>query len=681
MQPITIADILAVKYLIGAPLWSDDGNYLIYRWNDGGIHDLWCLKPAAKTPPLQITQAKTGVSALLWRPGTHQVALVMDASLYLLEIDSPQKMRRLTYEGGIMSRLAFSPDGKWLSFTNGKTLSFLNLENETRHDIKPLGEVHGGRFSQTVSGDAFAWNPAGDLFLYTWVDARKKPWLALCTPEEGNIWRSAGHTEQISSAQWLTSDQLIYVLSAPFGAAYTYYRMTVPKRADWQDYSDLGIVSRFSPQLEVILQQEDKEKSCSFQHMAVVQPGGRAILFALENDGYYHHYLYTTAEHRLEQLTFGECEDSGQSGEQAVWSADGQRFLYASNRNDRLQRQIWCYDLAARRQTSLTSTATSNVSPFYAPDGQSFVYSHSDQQNNADLWLYDFVSQSSRPLTDSMPTGLREKLVCAQPIHYTSAEDWQIDGFLYQPLDFDPTKKYPAIVWLHGGPARQMRGAWHPSGTYAHFYAFNQYLAGQGYIVLSINYRGGIGYGRAFRHGLWHQKGLHDTLDVINGGKFLQSLPYIEQEKVAVYGLSYGGYLTLLAMTQYPDVFACGINLAGLWDLGIKDRWMEEKYGNYHGDIYLGGAMEANPAMWAKASPNTYRANLTKPLLSLQGTADLNVTIEHQNQLVKDCVALGRGAAFEAVYYPGESHTFRYRQTWQDAFPRMAAFFKQHLQD
>ena len=93
--------------------------------------------------------------------------------------------------------------------------------------------------------------------------------------------------------------------------------------------------------------------------------------------------------------------------------------------------------------------------------------------------------------------------------------------------DFDPTKKYPAIVWVHGGPMRQMRGSWHISSTYAHFYAYNQFLANQGYVVLSPNFRGGIGYGRDFRLGLYQKKGVDDTIDIINSGQYLKDLPFL----------------------------------------------------------------------------------------------------------------------------------------------------------
>lgn len=679
MDKMTIKDVLSVKYLSGLPKWSQDGQWLLYQWNDGGVHDLWLINIQTNQPTVQLTHAKSGVSDFTWRPNSREIAYVMDGALYLAKLDQPITTKQVTWQGGIMGCIAFSPNGEWLAFTDAKTLMFLQVDTGLRKDIKPLGDVFARRFSQTVHQDSFCWNPDGSMFLYTWVDAVKKPWLAICTLEDGNVWRSAGHSKMISSGEWLASNSFIFLLNGAFGAEYISYHVTIPARETWQNYQNLGIVSRFTPQIEVITSLQDVERSCNFQYMTAVRPGGNELLLALELDGFLHHYLYSIPDKTLTQLTFGHCEDLGQAGDQADWSPDGRYFLYASNRNQRIERQIWCYDTLSGCEQQLTNAPVTNLAPVFAPDGQSFVYTHCDKRRNGDLWLYDLTTGQIRQLTDSMPDDLADKMVESEVVQYAGAEGWMLDAFLYKPVDFDPRKKYPAIVWVHGGPMRQMRGSWHPSATYAHFYAFNQYLANQGFVVLSPNFRGGIGYGRDFRHGLWQKKGIDDTIDIVNGGRYLKQLEFVDPDRVAVYGLSYGGYMTLHALTQFPDVFACGINLAGLWDISQWGLWMRSEYGNYDGDSYFLGDMELHPELWALGSPCTYKNNLSKPLLSLQGTADLNVDITQQDKLIRDCVALGRGDAFQAVYYPGESHTFRYRKTWLDALPRMMKFFNQYL--
>lgn len=683
MSQIHVHEILSLRYLTGLPVWSHDEKWLAYKWNDGGVTDLWLVPMQSSDPshhkPNQITTAVSGVSTAEWHPTKNMLAYIMDGNLYLFNPEAQEKHQQLSWEGGYFGRISWHPQGSYLAATNGKTIFFFQEETAKRIDIKPIGDVFGGRFSQTVHGDSFDWSPGGDYFLYTWVDTNKKPYLALCTLSEKNIWRSSGHHQQISGGQWVNEHQLIYSLSGVFGAEFSHCLLTIPQKSQWKNYSDFGIISRFSPNIEILYTQKDDEKNLGFTSFTSIRPGGKDILFGLEKDGYLHHYLYNLEAKTLEQKTFGSCEDYGQAGDKVTWSPSGTSFLYASNRKNRVERHIWHYDLVHNKESCVIDLPVTNLAPVFSPKGTQFVYTHCDQEKNGDLWLYNFKTHTSKQLTFSMPEGLDSKLVKSQLIQYSGAKDWSIDAFLYLPQNFDPQKKYPAIVWVHGGPARQMRGSWHPSSTYALFYAFNQLLTSRGYVVLSPNFRGGIGYGRTFKHGLWKVKGQDDTIDIVNAGKYLKNLDYVDENKVAVYGLSYGGYMTLHSMTQYPEVFTCGINIAGLWDIAQWGFWMRNQYGNYNGDPYFLGDMEQTPELWAKGSPCTYKQNLTRPLLSLQGTADPNVDITQQDKLVRDCVTLGRGADFRAVYYPGENHTFRWRKTWQDAFPQMIEFFDQHL--
>lgn len=684
MSQITINEILAVRYLSGLPAWSSDSRYIAFKYNDGGISDLWLIDllnlKKGEQKPRRLTASTSGVSEFHWHPKEYKLVFIQDGNLCILDLenlDSP--IRKLTQKGNLLGRLSMHPEGKYVAVSDGPTLFFYDLKTGVSTDLKPVGEVFGGRFSQTVHGDSFDFSPNGELFLYTWHDQNKKPYLALCGLKEGNIWRSSGHIDQISGGQWLDNDSFIYKLSGTFGAQYSYYLLRIPPKEQWENFSDLKIISKFKPEIELLFTEKDEKRNVNFTDYASIRPGNRDIIFGSDRDGFLHHYLFNLETKKRTQLTFGQWEDYAQAGDKITWSGDGKTYLYASNRLHRVERHIWQLNPETGENICLIDDSVTNLNPVFSPDGRFFVYNHSNKRQNADLWLYNIDTKEKCQLTDSMPLGLKDKISLSELITYKGAKDWDIDAFLYKPADFDPGKKYPAIVWVHGGPMRQMRGSWHPSSTYALFYAFNQVLASNGYVVLSPNFRGGIGYGRDFRHGLYGVKGIDDTIDIVNAGNYLKSLDYVDVDKVAVYGLSYGGYMTLHSMTQYPKVFACGINIAGLWDIAQWGFWMREKYGNYFGDSYFLGDMEENPKLWALGSPCTYKENLNKPLLSLQGTSDPNVDITQQDKLVMDMVKLGRKENFRAIYYPKESHTFRWRHTWEDAFPIMLDFFNQHL--
>lgn len=670
---ITLDEVLGVKYL-GGFIWSPDGEELVYRWNDGGITDAWVVKADGSTEPRRITEARSGVSGMKWSK-TGLLALVIDGDVYVY--DQPlADLRRITTSGGHRPKIDWSPDGMTLAFTNGKLLTFYNYHSNSYLNIKALGEVFAGRFSQTVGADSFNWSKAGSKFLYTFLDESQKPYLGIVTKEGEHIWRSANQ-KMIGEGQWIDDNRFVYRLSGRFRASVRYYIATVPDKSEWQDYSAIKAVSKFKLQVDLILTAAEEQQRGAFYSNVIPHPNGEKLLFSLENDGWLHHYVYDIENKSLAQLTDGNCEDFGQMGDSISFSPDGSQFVFASNRTNRVERQLWILDLQTTDYEQVTKMPVTNTSPLWSPDGSKIAFMHCDQFKNGDLWVLDINCGKNKQLTNSMPAGLSDKIQPAELITYKGAQSWDIDAFLYKPADFDPQKKYPAIVWVHGGPMRQMRGSWHPSATYSHFYIFNQMLVNMGYIVLSPNFRGGIGYGSEFRYGLYLKKGVDDTIDIVSAGRYLKELPYVDESKVAVYGLSYGGYMTLHSLTQYPEEFAAGINIAGLWDIAQWGRWIRDTYGNYQGDSYFGGDIEEQPALWAAGSPVTYKKNLCRPLMSLQGTADPNVDFAQLDRIVKDCVAMG--AEHEAVYYPDEMHTFRWRHTWYDALPRMLSFFETHL--
>jgi dipeptidyl aminopeptidase/acylaminoacyl peptidase len=668
---IKLDEILSVKYLSGFE-WAPDGSKMLYKYNDGGITDVYHVDVKTRVSK-KISSASSGVSDFVYT--SYGIILIEDGNVVIYDEDFNKEM--ITTLGGIRPKLALSKCGNKFAFTDGKSITFYSLKHKRASSFMGLGEVFAGRFSQTVGMDAFDFSPNGKLFLYTFLDKTQKPFLAIATNQGKHVWQSDGHKDMIEEGKWLDNTKFIYRISGRFRANLDYYIATIPHQEDWKDYSVINAVSQFVIDKEHILSVGDELERGSFYANVTPNMKRNELLFGLENDGYFHYYTYSLKTKILKQLTYGECEDIGQMGDSISISPSGSKFVYASNKEHRIERQLYEYDLESHSERKITDFSLTNLAPKYSPDGSLLAFMHCSKKENGDLWFVNLDKLECQQLTFSMPDGLAEKLVETELITYKGAEDWDIDAFLFKPSDFDSEKRYPAIVWVHGGPMRQMRGSWHPSATYAHFYAYNQFLVSQGYIVLSPNFRGGIGYGKDFRYGLYKKKGIDDTIDIVNAGKYLKNLDYVDQSKVAVYGLSYGGYMTLHSLTQYPDEFEVGINIAGLWDIAQWGSWIEDTYGNYHGDANFCGKIEERPDLWAKGSPVYYKENLKKPLMNLQGTNDPNVDFEQLSSIVKDCVKLG--AIHESIYYPEEMHTFRFRKTWEDALPRMTEFFNKYL--
>ena len=233
-------------------------------------------------------------------------------------------------------------------------------------------------------------------------------------------------------------------------------------------------------------------------------------------------------------------------------------------------------------------------------------------------------------------------------ITYRSPDGWIIHAQLYLPRHM--TGKRPAIVFDHGGPPRQMLAGFHYMEPYTHLYEMNQYLASRGFVVLSINYRLGTMYGYAFRnppHGGWH--GGSEYQDVLAGGKWLQRQPYVDAHRIGIYGLSYGGLLTALALARNSDIFKVGADFAGVHDWAtIFDHDSGHPIGT--------------PAQRKIATMSTaegYLSKWTSPVFIEQGDDDRNVPFSQGVDLVTKL--RDRGVTVQTEVFPDETHE---NQVW-----------------
>src|SRR5262249_33352908 len=241
--------------------------------------------------------------------------------------------------------------------------------------------------------------------------------------------------------------------------------------------------------------------------------------------------------------------------------------------------------------------------------------------------------------------------VTPKKVVFKASDGVEVHGQLFEAAG-GPAKK-PAIVFVHGGPPRQMLLGWHYSSYYAHAYAVNQYLASQGYVVLSVNYRLGIGYGHDFHHPAHGGgRGASEYQDVKAGGEDLRSLSQVDPKRIGIWGGSYGGYLTALALARDSDLFAAGVDIHGVHDftadagrrLGGAD-WRYEK----------GDFDKAAEVAW-KSSPVASIATWKSPVLLIHGDDDRNVRFHQTVDLARRLTAAG--IPFEELVLPDEIHGF-----------------------
>jgi dipeptidyl aminopeptidase/acylaminoacyl peptidase len=233
---------------------------------------------------------------------------------------------------------------------------------------------------------------------------------------------------------------------------------------------------------------------------------------------------------------------------------------------------------------------------------------------------------------------------------FRSADGLTIHGQLFEAQGQATTRK-PAIVYVHGGPPRQMLLGWHYSDYYSNAYALNQYLASRGFIVLSVNYRLGIGYGYDF-----HQppssgaRGAAEYRDVQAGAAYLRSLPRVDPSHIGIYGGSYGGYLTALALARNSDVFAAGVDIHGVHDWSTYSRGFERQRYEQAPDVDTAVA-----TAW-HSSPVSSVGSWKSPVLLIHGDDDRNVRFSQSTDLVRRLAAAG--VPFETLVIPDDTHHF-----------------------
>jgi dipeptidyl aminopeptidase/acylaminoacyl peptidase len=261
-----------------------------------------------------------------------------------------------------------------------------------------------------------------------------------------------------------------------------------------------------------------------------------------------------------------------------------------------------------------------------------------------------------------------DALVEPQRVTFTATDGMEIPGQLFLPRDLKPGEKRPAVLFFHGGSRRQMLLAWHYLSYYHNTYAMNQYLASRGYIVLSVNYRSGTGYGLNFREALdYGATGASEFQDVMGAGLYMKNRPDVDPSRIGIYGGSYGGYLTAHALARASNLFAAGVDIHGVHDWNVGIRTFMPNYNP-------GREIERRNF---QASPLAFIKGWRSPVLLIHGDDDRNVSFAETVTLAE--ALRKQGVTFESLVIPDEIHGFLRYESWLRVFTATAEFFDRHL--
>jgi dipeptidyl aminopeptidase/acylaminoacyl peptidase len=252
-----------------------------------------------------------------------------------------------------------------------------------------------------------------------------------------------------------------------------------------------------------------------------------------------------------------------------------------------------------------------------------------------------------------------------------AADGMKIPGQIFRPASSIPAgQKRPALIFFHGGSRRQMLLGWNYRSYYHNAYAFNQLMASRGYVVLSVNYRSGIGYGLDFREALnYGAAGASEYNDVVGAGLFLRSQPDVDAARIGLWGGSYGGYLTAMGLARASDMFAAGVDVHGVHDWNNAIR-----------NFMPGYNAERRPdvaRLAAASSPMAFIDGWRSPVLLIHGDDDRNVPFGESVDLVEKLRA--RDVEVEQLVFPDEVHGFLLYRSWTRAYTVAADFLDRQL--
>ena len=594
-----------------------------------------------KTRRVECRIAKTGnEQAAAWNAKSRLLACVTGDNLYVggkqLTTDGS---RDIVYgqsvhrnEWGIDGGLFWSPDGKLLAYyrmdqsmvTDYPEVNIPEVDDSTHRIATPAPEKYpmAGQASHKVT-----------ILVYNTASGR-------------SVQLQAGDPTDryFTNVAWSPDSKTIYVFELN------------------RDQNDCRLVSYDATTGGKIaeLYRETDPKYVEPLHPIVFLPwNADQFILQSQKDGYNHLYLMDKSGHEIKQLTSGKWVVEQLVG----FNPQHQSVVIASNELNPLQRNLFAVDLNTGRRTllgsdtgwhtpALSASGRYLVDKYQAPD----VPRHIDivnVDNGRKLAYYDAPDPWAGYTVPTYECGTIKAADGVTPLYYR----------MVKPAHFDPAKKYPTVVYVYGGPhAHNVDAGWHWRSR-----SWETYMAQRGYVLFILDNRGSENRGRDFEQATYRQLGQEEMKDQMKGVEFLRTLPYVDTTRLGVHGWSFGGFMTISLMTNYPDVFKVGVAGGPVIDW----KWYEVMYGERYMDT-----PQSNPEGYAKTSLLPKAKDLKGKLQIIIGYNDPTVVPQHALTFLKACIEAGTQPDF--FTYPGQGHNMRGHQSVH-LHERITQYFDDYL--
>jgi dipeptidyl aminopeptidase/acylaminoacyl peptidase len=611
-------------------------------------------KPNAQVEPRSLTIEKLYMTRQIgrstWSPDGKSIAFISNISgrnnLWLVPAEGGWPMQ-LTVSDQRQSSPAWSPDGEWIAYQS-------DYDGDELWDIFLVSPKTGKVVNLTQTREIAelnpTWSPDGRYLAY---EVKPKTSAAYEIDIYDTIMREVQHV-----TTGTPQDQRNVNPIWSKDGKYIVYTQEQAKGTD----SNIFIAEVATEKSALLTPHEGEQLYFADD----ISPNGTRVLFTSNAaNGYDNVGLLDIATKKIDWLTRDKWEIRGHE-----FSPDGKHITFTANVDG--NEDIYLHDLATGRSTALpipkgVNSPTGGHSAF-SRDGSRLLYYHNGPTAPGDLWVYHLATAKSEQITHSLVAGVRaEDMVEPYLVHYPSRDGkWTISAFLYVPFNMARNGQNAAIVYIHGGPTSQ---------TLNSFNRFIQYAVNQGYMVLAPNYRGSTGYGKEFQQANLFDMGGGDLQDVLAGVDWIKQTGHLDPKKIAVMGGSYGGYLSMMAVTKAPEVWAAGVPIVPFvnWftEIENEDPVLQQS------DLATMGDPAKNKALYEERSPINYIDQIKAPLLLLAGGHDPRCP-KSETQQVVDAIKK-RGGTVDYKIYDNEGHGFARVENQIDAYKRVADFLLAHV--
>jgi dipeptidyl-peptidase-4 len=376
------------------------------------------------------------------------------------------------------------------------------------------------------------------------------------------------------------------------------------------------------------------------------------------------YYSVNVATPNLKPVLLTSTDGLIEDASSVAFSADGRTLFYCTNAKDIERRHIWAVPTSGGTPRQVTSGDGIETRPAPLASGRSVATLSAGWNMPQSLGIWPMMEASGAPTASqriifpsARPGFPADVHVVPELVMTTAPDGLQIHNQLFVPKNGRSGERHPAMIFVHGGPQRQMLLGYHYRYVYHMFYAVNEWLASEGYVVMSINYRSGIGYGRSFRTAPGTEaRGNSEYQDIVAGARYLQSRPDVDPKRIGIYGLSYGGLLTAQALARNSDTFAAGVDYAGV-------------------HLY-GSSLDPNDLSY-QSSAISQIDKWKSPVLLIQGDDDRNVNFAQTVGLVQ--LLRQRDVYHELIVFPDDVHDSLLHSRWLYLLGRMDTFLQKFL--